>query len=178
MVRGSGRQPGGSWQPEFPGQREPFTEGNTAAEVHGARSERKIGPRAAELAAALLADPATPQHLRRPEFGPAVQAWARAEAVASLLFDWLADLDITVMTTPRKAATKAPVDLWRSADAHAATLRARLGLDPLAAARIAKDLGLAHQAAEGALTAMAETGRALREGRQLRIAGGGDDTAA
>jgi hypothetical protein len=38
------------WTPEFPGQRQPFTDGNEAAVTHGARSERRVGPLAEQIA--------------------------------------------------------------------------------------------------------------------------------
>jgi hypothetical protein len=67
--------------------------------------------------------------------------------------------------TPRKAATKSPLDLWRSVDSHAMNLRGRLGFDPVNFARLAKDMGLAHKASEDALAKLADEGEAIRKRR-------------
>ena len=48
------------WTPEFAGQRAPFPAGHEMSMVHGARSERKVGPLAAQLAQDLLTDPDVP----------------------------------------------------------------------------------------------------------------------
>ena len=45
------------------------------------RSERHVGPLAAQIAGDLLTDPDVPPHIREPMFAASVQAWARAEAV-------------------------------------------------------------------------------------------------
>ena len=106
-----------------------------------------------------------------PAFRSAVLAWGRAEAVASLLFDWLALQDIDGLITPRLAATKAPVDTWRSLEAHAANLRSKLGIDPVSYARIAKDLGIAQKASEDALERLAGKGAEITS-RRLELEGG------
>lgn len=49
---------------------------------------------ATEIEAELLADDATPDHLRCSEFAAARAAWARSEAVVRLLWDWLAEQDV------------------------------------------------------------------------------------
>lgn len=137
--------------------------------MHGAWSERAIAPRAERFATALLEDAQIPDHVRSPVFAAAVQAWARAEAVASLLFDHLAGLEVEAMMTPRLAAARAQVDLWRAMEAHAASLRSKLGLDPVGYARIAKDLGIANRASEDALERMAKAGREIRERREAPV---------
>jgi hypothetical protein len=167
---GAGKGParGYSWPP--------FEPGNAAAFVHGAFSERAIAPRAEALARAVLEDGEFPDHVRSPVFRISLAAWTRAEAVASLLFDHLITLGAEQMMTPRLAGTRAPVDLWRAADAHAAKLRGELGLSPVSYARIAKDLGIANRASEDALERMAKAGREIRERREagLRVISSGE----
>src|SRR5487761_1820062 len=147
------------WQPEFDGQRPPFTPGNESAVVHGARSERHVGPLAAQIAADLLADPDTPPHLHEPLFASAIQAWARAEAVCRLLWQWLDGKDVVgalsdLATTTedeeasggmvhRKSVTRhmpSVLEQLRKFESQAANLRARLGLDPASAAKVGRDL--------------------------------------
>jgi hypothetical protein len=137
--------------------------------VHGAWSDRAIAPRAGALEAAVLESAEFPDHVRSPVFRMALAAWARSEAVASLLFEHLATLGADAMMTPRLAGTRAPVDLWRAADAHAAKLRGELGLSPVSYARIAKDLGIANRASEDALERMANAGREIRERREAGL---------
>jgi hypothetical protein len=147
------------WTPAFDGQRPPFRDGNEAALTHGARSERRVGPLAAQIAAELLADPDTPTHLREPMFAMAVEAWARAEAICQLLRAFLDSKSIedalTELTTEtededrdggrtrrtsvaRKVA--AALDSSRRWEAHAANMRSKLGLDPATAAKVGRDL--------------------------------------
>ncbi len=182
--------PPGRWEPEFSGQRVPFVSGNEAAIVHGARSERRVGPLADQIARELLEHEETPEHLREPMFAPSVSAWARAEAVAELLFRHLSDQDLqAVMTdltsteeeerhtktkTTRRGQTRrtgAALDQWHRASAHAATLRSKLGLDPASAARVGRDLA-ARRYLDGAtpLSAALET---MEKRRALTSGGDG-----
>lgn len=147
------------WTPEFDGQRPPFQPGNEAALIHGARSERHVGPLAARIAAEMLDDPDTPEHIREPVFAASVAAWARAEAVCRLLWAWLEGRDVidgltaaaettedeerTRGSTHRKSSTRtvpSVLDMLRRYEAHAASLRSKLGLDPASAARVGRDL--------------------------------------
>lgn len=165
MTEAAGSQDG--WTPGV--QRPPFAPENEGALVHGARSERKVGPLAARIVEELLEDPDTPEHLREPIFQASVQAWARAEAVCRLLFAWLADKDIvTGLTalatttedetheggrTNRRSVTKtipAVQEQLRKAETLASNLRSKLGLDPASAARVGRDLALARHLSAGA----------------------------
>lgn len=151
----------GGWAPEFEGQRPPFESGNTRAVVHGARSERHVGPLAARIAQELLEDADTPGHLREPLFAASVQAWARAEAVCRLLWAWLEERDVmaaltAVATTSedetasggkttRKSVTRtigSVLDQLRRYESIASSLRSKLGLDPASAAKVGRDLAL------------------------------------
>ena len=158
-----------TWAPEFDGQRPPFAPGNETSVVHGARSERHVGPLAARIVQELFEDPDTPPHLHEPVFAASVQAWARQEAICKLLFGWLADKDImaglTALATTtedetqaggrttRKTVTKtisSVVDQLRRAESIASSLRSKLGLDPASAARVGRDLALARHLSAGA----------------------------
>ncbi len=148
------------WTPEFDGQRPPFQPGHTQSLVHGAYSERSVAGLAGQIAADLLASPDCPAHLHEPLFRSSVAAWSRAEAMVSLLWDYVSGQDvkaaITEVTTgieteeaerkgkvTRRSAAKrvtSALDQLRRYETHAANLRARLGLDPASAARIGRDL--------------------------------------
>ncbi len=142
---------GYSWPPAAPG--------NDLATVHGANSERRIAPRAAQIAAELLSHPDTPRYLHEPSYAPVIHAWARAEAVVALLWDWLAEHDIdaalTDLTTTdedhqhRKSGSRkrtvshhieSVLTQLHRHEVRAMNLRSRLGLDPLSRARLGKDV--------------------------------------
>ncbi|MBT8159320.1 MULTISPECIES: hypothetical protein [Arthrobacter] len=143
------------WTPEFEGQRPPFAPGNELAVKHGARSPRKVDPVAEALAVELLADDAL-AYLRAPRFAAAVQAWAQAEAKVALVADWLDGMGME-QATQSGQGRMSPLELWRKLDSAAAGHRARLGLDPLSAARLGKDVAQGRQAdAAATLTAMRE----------------------
>lgn len=180
------------WTPEFDGQRPPFAPGNESAVVHGARSERHVGPLAAQIAQDLLSDPDVPPHIREPLFAASVQAWARAEAVCKLLAGWLAERDLmagltaaetttedeerTKDRTHRKSVTRsvpAVLDMLRKWESIAMNLRAKLGLDPASAARVGRDLAVVRRLDAGA-TPLDEALAAMEERRALTAGGAGD----
>ena len=133
---GTGKGParGYSW--------EPFKAGNTAAVRHGADSEAQVVPLAQQIVERFTGSGFCPEYLRTmPQFTPAVQAWAKLEARARLLDDWLAGMTPEEMTTPRKAGGSSPVEIWLAAERAASRARERLGLDPASWAKLAKDLG-------------------------------------
>lgn len=179
------------WTPEFDGQRPPFRPGHELSMVAGHRSERRVGPLAAEIAQDLLTDPDVPQHIREPLFAAAVQAWSRAEAVCRLLWQWLADKDVMAglasattskedetqagNTITRKGTTRtmpSVLETLRKYEAHAANLRRALGLDPASAARVGRDLALARHMSAGA-TPLDEALEKIEQNRALP-AGAGD----
>lgn len=148
---GKGDKRGYSWPP--------FEDGHTRSTLHGARSERRVGPLADEIRDQLLAGEGTPEHLHRPEFASAVAAWARSEAVVRLLWDWLAEQDVeaaltdttrsaeveetTKNITRRRSMSRrvtSVLDQLHRAEVRAAGMRRALGLDPLSAGRLARDL--------------------------------------
>lgn len=148
-----------TWTPEFPGQRPPFEAHNTLAVQHGARSERHVAPLAAEIERNARANPAWPSYLQDASYRPAVAAWARAEAVVELLWQFVGERDLQEAMTDtsveesterhgkggssrtssgrRTAAALAMLDRWeRTAAGH----RKALGLDPLARGRLGRDV--------------------------------------
>ena len=114
--------------------------GNELAKRHGAHSERYVSPLAEAIARELLDDPATPGYLSEPLFRAAVAAWARSEAKAALVAEYLEGLSIEDQMMPPKAGTAAPLEVWRRLEAAAVTHRAHLGLTPLSRARLGKDV--------------------------------------
>jgi len=133
--------------------------GNELALKHGANSPRRVEPLAAQIAESLLNHPETPAYLREPSYVPVVRAWARAEAVVSLLWDWLdahdldaavADVTETDEDETRSKGSGSKHTLSRHVESvltqlhrhetRAMNLRSRLGLDPLSRARLGKDV--------------------------------------
>lgn len=171
------------WIPEFPGQRPPFevgnphrvTAGNTLARTHGAYSSRTVAPLAAEIEATARADASWPPYLTDPSYGPAVEAWAHAEAVVTLLRRYLAERPFeeamsdtyTEETTERRRKgsstrtttgrrTRAALDMLSRWEATASGHRARLGLDPLSRAKLGRDVTAAQTDLVQLLTAARE----------------------
>lgn len=125
-----------------------WTDENTAALKHGAWSERKISPVAAEMLTAVLdmaeSDPQF-EHLRTPMFRPALRAWVRCEARIERLATWLDDKqsetspgDIDADEELRPAA-----QLLLRLEGQALKHRAQLGVDPASLARLRRDAGSA-----------------------------------
>ncbi len=154
-----------------------FAPGHEISVKHGAgdlghpdrNTPRKVLVLAQKFADAYL-DGYTPPQLEMPQFMPAVEAWARAEARVRLLNDWIDGMTIEEMTSPpeRKgasAAVKVPVELLMQAENQAAKRRKDLGLDPASWASIQKDLGIAGRAADDAVTRMGAAGAAIRRQR-------------
>jgi hypothetical protein len=140
----------------------PFEPGHERSLVHGTRSPRTVGPLAERIEREARADPSWPDYLTSPEYGPAVAAWARSEAIVELLWRYLADQDVEhwlteqareeseETRTPRRTrristarrVTNALASLQRW-ETTAANHRSRLGLDPLSRARLGKDVAAA-----------------------------------
>lgn len=130
------------WVPEFQGQRPPFAEGNELALKHGAGSPRRRDPIAQALVAELLLDTSV-EYLKAPRFAGAVQAWAVAEAKCALISNWVDSMPIEVAAESKQGQTS-PLELLRKWETTAQTHRSRLGLDPLSAARLGKDVAATH----------------------------------
>ena len=140
--------------------------GNELALKHGAYSPKKVDPLATELVALVEGDPSI--SWLSPSDRPALWAWAKAEAQAQLLTEYLTKAgEVTgdgVGDLENEAVRSAYLLLHR-AEARATTQRARLGLDPLSRARLGRDV-----ASAGAADAVAELTR-LREQHE-RATGG------
>jgi hypothetical protein len=165
---------------ERPGKRgyswPPFEPGNEIATLHGAKSPRRVDPVAQALAEWVTSLDGL-DHLREPRFAPAVAAWARQEAVVLLLSDYCARLSIEQATVPqRKGASSSSLEILRQHEATAATMRARLGLDPMSAAKLQRELVEATATARYAgLDAVREQGRQARARRLRSIDAPPDD---
>jgi hypothetical protein len=117
-------------------QRPPFEPGHELSMRHGAYSPRRVDPLARDLAAYIVEHV---PHLGAPQWSPAVWAWARSEAQVQLLVEYLGD---EVGDLGDDAVRSAYLLLHR-AEARADRSRARLGLDPLSAARLGRDTAAA-----------------------------------
>jgi len=185
-------QQAGDWTPEFDGQRPPFRPGHEHSLVHGAYSERRVGPLAEQFAAELLASADTPAHIQSPLFAAAVHAWARAEAVVTLLWRYLEEQDdiaaaMTETSTgieseeaadkgniKRRSAAKRVASVLSElhrAESRALSARARLGLDPASASRIARDMATGRWME--ASTPLDAAVAAIAEHRQRALGSGG-----
>ena len=130
------------WTPEFEGQRPPFLPGNVVAATHHAYSPRRVDPLATEIKAAVLADPAT-AYLEAPRYAAAVWGWARAEAQVQLLTEYLekaGEVTGDGVGDLEAERVKSAYLLLHRAEARALSGRRALGLDPLSAARLGRDV--------------------------------------
>ena len=154
-----------------------FAAGHERSVKHGAgdldhpdrATPRKVLVLAQQFADAYL-DGYCPPQLEMPQFMPAVEAWARAEARVRLLNDWIDGMTVEEMTSPAErkgtaAAVKVPVELLMQAENQAAKRRKDLGLDPASWASIQKDRGIAGRAADDAVSRMGAAGAAIRRQR-------------
>jgi len=150
------------------------TSGNTIAEKHGARSERRWRPLAEQLAAEALA--AAPW-LTRPAFRWSVQAWATAEARARLVDDWLDAQATAEMPGELDAGgePRAASALSVRLHARAESLRARLGIDPTAMARLLASFTVGLPGGEDVLAALRAEGARLVAAQDVALAAGSTD---
>lgn len=148
---GKGGRRGYSWPP--------FEPGHELSTVTGAHSERRVGPLAEAIAAALLEADTTPAYVRDPSYAAAVRAYSRSEAVVSLLWDYLAGQDIEAALTDvtrseeseerskgrtaRRGVSRrvaSVLDQLHRAETRANTMRRELGLTPMARFRMGRDV--------------------------------------
>jgi hypothetical protein len=153
-----------------------FEPGNTAAERHGAHSERRWRPLAEELRARVIVDA---PWLTRPSFAMALEAWSVCEAKARLVDDWLdANGLLDESGVPFAANTLAD----RLA-ARCITLRAQCGLDPVSFAKLLSTFATV-PGADDALEQLKAEGRRLVEAHDVGagpariVASTGDTTEA
>jgi hypothetical protein len=163
---------GQPWTPAFDGQRPPFQPGNQLAVTHGAFSAARTDPIARRFIDEIATDPNT-AYLAAPRFQSQLWTWAVAAARVELLSAWVDGMDINAATNSARGQTS-PLELLRKWIATAQTLSARLGLDPLSAARLGKDVAQGRQAdAAGELTRL----RAQHEAAQSPADGQPDGAA-
>lgn len=135
--------------------------GNANATRHGAHRASVVDPVARRLARSVVR--AAPW-LGAPEHQAAVAAWARAEARAQAVAEWLGVYgQLDEEGNPRPAA-----DYALRLERLAAEQRARLGLDPASRARLEREAATALNQAEAA--AELGLGRRLRLAAQERLA--------
>lgn len=157
---GTGNAAPGSMGGHKFGQGNQWARGNTGNFKHGMQSERAISVRAEAIITAMLGDEKCPDYLRSAAFIPSVMAWGRAEAMASLAWEWCESMGME-MFVPGEGHGKSPADVWRTLHAHARGVRNDIGLSPVSYAKIARDLGIAQSATEDRLNAAAKEGRAI-----------------
>jgi hypothetical protein len=146
------------------GSRPPFAEGNEAAVKHGGTSPKRWRPIAEHLAAEVVTDA---PWLTRPAFRHSVDAWAACEAQSQLVDAWIDE----VGPLTAKGGPRAAMALSDRLHARAASLRARLGLDPQSMSKLlATFAGV--PGSEDALAALRAEGRALVEARATLPASG------
>lgn len=143
--------------------------GDPRATTHGAKSPTIYAARAATLAENLLAE--RPDLARYPE---AVQAWATAEARCQLVREYEAAAGGLLDSNgdPRSFAA-----LATSLEKAAASARDRLGLDPVAEAKLARDRASASLTTVN-LAEMAANGRRILEARRAELAAAADPGTA
>ncbi|BCT75992.1 hypothetical protein SCMU_18340 [Sinomonas cyclohexanicum] len=153
----------GNGSPKAP----PVEAGNTLAVTHGARSETLLEPLAAAIEREARASADWPPHLAGPSrYDSEVAAWAWVEAVVMRLrqflaesdpLSWLTETDSTDETVTvreggsrRRSRTRreqSALEQLRRWEDVAGRRRAALGLNPVSAARLSRDLMAAKQSA-------------------------------
>jgi hypothetical protein len=139
------------WVPAFVGQRPPFGVGNSLAVKHGVRSPSRVDPLAQLFVDELVSDVSL-AYLGAPRFSAALWSWAQASAKVQLLEEYVDTMSIWEAADSERGKTSA-LELLRKWMSTASAAASRLGLDPLSAARLGKDVsqGVAADAA-GELT--------------------------
>lgn len=120
---------------------EPFKPGHELSTKHGGYAPRRVNPLAAEVVELLLADDAV-SYLREPRYSAAVWSWARTVSTVQLIDEWVDTMPISAAAESDRGKTS-PLELQRRWHATLQTQNARLGLDPLSAARLGKDVAAA-----------------------------------
>lgn len=139
------------WVPAFPGQRPPFAPGNTLSLKHGVNAPTRVEPLAHQFIDEVCSDPST-AYLAQPRFQSALWSWASAQAKVQLISTWVDDMTLEESADSERGQTS-PLELLRRWMTTAQTWASRLGLDPLSAARLGKDVAQGKQAdAAGELT--------------------------
>jgi hypothetical protein len=142
----------------------PFEKGHTVSLRHGAWSPRLVNPLASELVEQLLAMTMLPTYGQRSGAQPCGRGHAArpASSLADYLIDLVGSDRLGDLDDPKVSAAYRLLDRF---EAQAVQQHGRLGLDPLSAAKLGKDVALGRQAdAATELTRMREEHeRALQE---------------
>lgn len=72
----------------------------------------------------------------------ALEKWARTEAMASMIWEYIMSLDSVDLLAPRSPGGYSPAEIWMILERRAASCRERLGIDFDDYPGIAKRLGL------------------------------------
>lgn len=130
--------------PLEPWQRPPFRPGHELSMKHGAYSPRRFEPLAEELVERTVTAASAPSSstpwLVEPSYRPALWAWARCEAQAQLLTEWLLDHGGAI---DEDGQVQGAAALLERVERRGITLRSRLGLDPVSRARLSSDVASA-----------------------------------
>jgi hypothetical protein len=147
--------------------REPFREGNTAAQIHGAQSHRFLRPIADRLEAEIVREA---PWVGRPAFAGARRSWAFAEAQCIAYEEWFAANGLF----DAKGEPSAGLVRLDRAQGRASMLRAKLGLDPSSLAGLLLKLSgvAAHEGDADGLAEVQAEGRRIVELRERQLAAG------
>jgi hypothetical protein len=88
----------------------------------------------------LFALPSCPGYLKDPLWAFALRGWAESEAQCLLGQEYLSSLTFEEKYNARKQGQAAPIEIVQKLEKHAANMRARVGLDPVSAAKLGKSL--------------------------------------
>lgn len=147
------------WVPAFEGQRPPFQPGHTLSPTtHGAYSPRRVEPLAKDLVDLLLDDPSVPAHAKAAAYRLELWALARSTAQSQLIEEWLASqaTEKHPLGNLDDESVRAAYLLLHRAETRAASSRSRLGLTPVAAARLGKNVAQAQAAQTDVALRMAQ----------------------
>jgi hypothetical protein len=161
-------------EPEYVDEREttgrrgyswpPFEAGHELSMRHGANSQRRLGPVAARLEAEVVE---VAPWCAQPAFGPAVRAWALAEAACELYQAWFSERGLF----GEDGKPTPGLERWDRAEARASRLRAALGLTPQSLARLLGTLAgvTAASGDEGGIAALRAEGRHIIAAHEVAL---------
>ena len=133
-----GRKGREGWTGEHP-RYAPFEPGNGVAVTHGAHSPARVAAEAERVLEEMIPAGA-PDYLRQPMFGPAVRLAATRVAQAEMVARYVDSIGVEAAMEPPKPGTSAPVEMSRKMDVAALGALATVGLTPVSAARLTKDV--------------------------------------
>lgn len=136
----------------------PFEAGHELSTTHGARSPRRLEPRAALVLEQTLADDGL-AYLQQPAYAATLANWCRAQAALELFSEWLFVQPLEAQLKPPRGGTRSPLEVWGGMLKTSTGLADRLGLTPLARARLGRDVVAAEALAASTLDQIKERGR-------------------